>query len=300
MSNEKKMQWVAYFFLLVITLGFGYLQISVPPLPPMPVDEGGGFGAQGVVGGISNFTGLDVAAPTVFTTATPAVLINSLGLGNILEIRDASTPVFTINNGGGVVQTGDTTYSGGTTFNNWVLEAGPTALPTGTPGFVADNAGVSQVASFRDGGTELLGVRNGGGVIVAAATAVATGQPALQVDSSGGLSNIFEIRDSATPVFAVEDGGSVTGLVVRYASAGQQMVVGTSSGVTETVVAAHGLTTVTFALCTLGEDVDTDAGDPVVCTAAVSANVVTLSLWEDDWSAAGTAAEVHWLVIGTP
>lgn len=126
-----------------------------------------------------------------------------------------------------------------------------------------------------------------------------TATPVFMADQSG-TGRIMELRDSLTPVFSVNDAGTVDGLVVRYATAGQQMVVGTSTGVTETVVAAHGLTTVTFALCTLGEDVDTDAGDPVVCTAGVSANVVTLSLWEDDWSAAGTAAIVHWLVVGTP
>lgn len=178
--------------------------------------------------------------------------------------------------------------------------AAPTAVGTATPALLVNQAGVSQVGSFQDGGTELLGIRNGGGVVVSAATAVATAQPALQVDSSGGVSNLFEVRDSATPVYQIHDGGNVTGKVLRYATAGQQMVVGTSTGVTETVVANHGLTTVTFALCTLGEDVDTDADDPVVCTASVAANVVTIKLWEDDWSAAGTAATVHWLVVGTP
>ena len=138
-----------------------------------------------------------------------------------------------------------------------------------------------------------------GALELSAPTAIATATPVLSIDSLG-VSNLFEVRDAATPVFQVHDGGNVTGKVMRYATAGQQMVVGTSTGVTETVVANHGLTTVTFALCTLGEDVDTDAGDPVVCTVSVSTNVVTLKLWEDDWSAAGTAATVHWLVVGTP
>lgn len=84
-----------------------------------------------------------------------------------------------------------------------------------------------------------------------------------------------------------------------FASSGRQLVYGTET-MTNTATAAHGLTTVTWALCTLGEDVDTDDGDPVLCTAAVAGNVVTISSWQDDWSAASTSHTVHWLVVGVP
>lgn len=89
--------------------------------------------------------------------------------------------------------------------------------------------------------------------------------------------------------------------VLGYASAGEQLVVGTSL-VTGTATAAHGLTTVTFALCTLGEDPTAGAGDGAMCTVTVSGNTVTLKVWQDDFVTAATETDVdvHWLVVGTP
>jgi hypothetical protein len=88
---------------------------------------------------------------------------------------------------------------------------------------------------------------------------------------------------------------------VGYASDGEQLVVGTTS-ITGTATAAHGLTTVTFCLCSLGSDPDDDAGDVAMCTTAVSANVCTLKTWQDDFVTAATEIDipVHWLVVGTP
>jgi phage baseplate assembly protein gpV len=45
-----------------------------------------------------------ITAPTAGATATPALVVDSLAVGaNLLEIRDAATPVVTINNGGNVI-----------------------------------------------------------------------------------------------------------------------------------------------------------------------------------------------------
>ena len=86
-----------------------------------------------------------------------------------------------------------------------------------------------------------------------------------------------------------------------YASDGYQAVFGTTA-ITGTATAAHGLTTVTFALCTLGRDPDDDAGDAAHCTLTVSSNTVTLKVWQDDFvtEATETDIDVHWLVIGQP
>jgi hypothetical protein len=86
-----------------------------------------------------------------------------------------------------------------------------------------------------------------------------------------------------------------------YASSGQQAVYGTAS-ITGTATAVHGLTTVTFCLCTLGEDPTAGAGDGAMCTVAVSANVCTLKVWQDDFvtAATETSVDVHWVVIGAP
>ena len=41
-----------------------------------------------------------IAAATAIATATPAVVVDSLGVSNLFEIRDAATPVAAVNNGG--------------------------------------------------------------------------------------------------------------------------------------------------------------------------------------------------------
>jgi len=86
-----------------------------------------------------------------------------------------------------------------------------------------------------------------------------------------------------------------------YATTGSQLVYG-SDAITGTATAAHGLTTVTFAVCTLGEDPEAGAGDGAMCTVSISANVVTLDIWQDDFVTAATETDViiHWLVVGVP
>lgn len=129
--------------------------------------------------------------------------------------------------------------------------------------------------------------------------AVVTGTADLQGD----------VSDSAG-TFTVADNADITGTVqygaddlypVGYATSGQQLVYGTSS-ITGTATAAHGLTTVTFCVATLGEDPETGAGDAAHVTVAVAANVCTLNAWQDDWTTAATETDVivHWLAIGAP
>lgn len=86
-----------------------------------------------------------------------------------------------------------------------------------------------------------------------------------------------------------------------YATGGSQLVYG-SDAITGTATAAHGLTTVTFANCTLGEDPEAGAGDGAMCTVSISSNVVTLDVWQDDFVTAATETDVviHWLVVGVP
>lgn len=49
---------------------------------------------------ILNGGGVQIAAPTAVSTAVPAMIINNAGVSNIVEVRDAATPVFTVRNGG--------------------------------------------------------------------------------------------------------------------------------------------------------------------------------------------------------
>ena len=133
-----------------------------------------------------------------------------------------------VQSGGSIALTpGATLAVGGHHSDNLVVNA-PTAVGTATPAAYINNAGVSKLIEVEDGGVVVLDALNGGGVNVAAPTAIATGVPAFKVDSSGGLSNLIEVRDSATPVFTVHDGGAVTGNILRYGSSGEQLVTGTS------------------------------------------------------------------------
>lgn len=86
-----------------------------------------------------------------------------------------------------------------------------------------------------------------------------------------------------------------------YGSSGQQLVYGTAS-MTGTFTVTHGLTTVTFAVCTLGEDPGAGAGDAAMCTVTVSGNVVVVKNWQDDFvtAATETTTPTHWLVVGAP
>lgn len=84
-----------------------------------------------------------------------------------------------------------------------------------------------------------------------------------------------------------------------YATGGEQLVTGTDT-ITDTLTVDHGLTSVTWAVCALGSDPDTDAGDAVICSVEVAGDEVTVKAWQDDYSAAANNTDVHWLVIGTP
>jgi hypothetical protein len=105
-----------------------------------------------------------VAAATSIATATPAMVVDSLGVSNLLEVRDATTPVFTINNGGAWSSTGAGTHSSGQTVNSWAVVSAPTAIATATPAMVVNSLGVSTILEVRDAATPVFTVLNGGEV----------------------------------------------------------------------------------------------------------------------------------------
>ncbi len=79
----------------------------------------------------------------------------------------------------------------------------------------------------------------------------------------------------------------------------QQLVYGTEY-LTGTADVATGLSTVTWALCTLAGDPSTQAGATAHCTVEVAANTVTVKAWQDDFTAATDNTNIHWLAIGQP
>jgi len=128
--------------------------------PVWTLNDGGDVVASGGQSGLEN---LVVSAPTAIGTATPAALINSAGgVSNLLEVRDSSTPVFTINDGGAWLTTGAGTHSSGQTVNDWMKVAVPTDIATATPGVVIDSAGVSNILEVRDVATPVFAIRDGG------------------------------------------------------------------------------------------------------------------------------------------
>lgn len=161
-----------------------------------------------ITGGQTNSNWLKIAGPTAIATATPVVVIDSLGLSVLLDVRDAATPVFSINNGGSWSSTGAGTHSSGQTINDWTLIAAPTDIATATPAAVIDNDGVSELLAVRDSGVDTFNIYNDGGVKVAGPTAIATAQPAAVVDSLG-VSVLLEVRDAATPVAQFRNGGGL-------------------------------------------------------------------------------------------
>jgi len=259
--------------------------------------------------------GWQMAIPTAQTTATPGLLINNSSVANAIEVQDAGTPVWSVSGSGAVSQTGDQSVTGDLGITGELAVAQATAATTATPAvLVNSSAAGSALLEVRKASTPVVQVQNDGDVSVsagdlevaagaarvAAPTAVATATPALVVDSDG-VSNLLEVRDAATPVFTVNDGGTVVGNVLQYGSSGERLVASTIS-MTGTYTVSHGLTTVTWAMCTMGRDPDDDAGDAAHMTVEVSGNVVLAKMWQDDFVTAATEAGVaaHCLVIGTP
>ena len=250
MSEEKQTlttkdrQWIAWLIAVVLIVMTGFLGVKFPALPPTPQDD-----PAMAARGITHFTQLDISAPTAQATDEPALVIDTDGVGLVLDIRDAGTPVFSVDDGGAVTQVGAGAYTGGQTFNNWVVASAPTAIATATPAFIIDSAGVSKILSVRDSGTEILSVDSRSQVGIAAPTTIATGVPALRINSDG-VSKIISIRDGGTEVLGVNDGGQIViavptalatgvpGLVVDSSALGK--VISIRDGGTEILGVNHG------------------------------------------------------------
>lgn len=111
---------------------------------------------------------LALTGPTAVATATPAMVVNNLGAGNVsFEVRDSATPVFQVKNGGGIVATGsinslaavlakDASYPVTTADSGAVIKASG-AITLTLPGAVAglqycivNYTGDDQVIDFAD------------------------------------------------------------------------------------------------------------------------------------------------------
>ena len=108
---------------------------------------------------------------TLSGTATPALMVNQNGPGKLFEVKDGGTPVFSINNGGGIVASQLLTQ--GVTIENIVISQ-PTAAATATPALLVNSlAAGSNLLEVRDSATPVFVVENGGqvtGFVVGSAT----------------------------------------------------------------------------------------------------------------------------------
>lgn len=156
---------------------------------------------------------IKVAAPTSIATATPAAVVDSLGVSRLFEVRDAATPVWGLDNGGAWTATGVGTN------NNQLIVSAPTAIATAQPAFYVDSLGVSRLFEVRDAATPVVGVRNGGrlwvgkGLYGAVGTIACTHGAALP-DFTTNL--VVTITASGTPTpndFTVGDAGTFVTLI---------------------------------------------------------------------------------------
>lgn len=120
--------------------------------------------------GVTNFNSVSIsdAGPT----AQPALKVNQNGAGKVVEFLDGGTPVFSINNGGGIVAS--TIMTQGATLSGLVVSL-PTAATTATPAAIIDSAAAgSNLLEARKNATPVFVVGNSGavtGLVYQAATA---------------------------------------------------------------------------------------------------------------------------------
>jgi hypothetical protein len=207
--NENQKKWLGYAIvvaaILISNVVFGY----VIPYPSPPLES---FTMQGV----TNFDEIHLGANS--GTATPALMVDQDGAGVIFEVRDAATPVFSINDGGGVAlgTGGDLTVADTLDVNGDIDLDGDGFDVDITAGFSVDGDAASNV-SVAGAGIDLTLASAAGRVVIqgseAAADAVyidADGAAGVGLDidvgSTGGVSIDGGMLDVGTGSCAVADG----------------------------------------------------------------------------------------------
>lgn len=144
-------------------------------------------------GGVSWPSGaLHVSAPTAIATATPAFFVDSDGVSVIFEVRDAATPVFSVDDGGAV---------------SWpsghLAVTAPTAIATATPAFVVDTTGVSNIFEVRAAATP---------VWYTTAAGATTGTGALTIGGALTMEEGESVNTNTDDIFDFtrNDSGAVT------------------------------------------------------------------------------------------
>lgn len=92
---------------------------------------------------------------------------------------------------------------------------------------------------------------------------------------------------------------AVTNFPDGLSSAGDTFKFGTGTVTDATLVVATGITTLEGAVVTINEDIGAGAGDVFLATATVSSGDLTISIWQDDGTAATEDTSVSWIAWGT-
>jgi hypothetical protein len=218
--------------------------------PVFSVADGGGVTSANTLdsGSLNNVV---VAQPTAATTATPAVIIDSLAAGaNLLEVRDATTPVFTINNGGAWSSIGAGTHSGAQTVNSNIVVSAPTAVATAVPAAVVNSAGVSNLLEVRKASTPVFTVGNGGAVTGLVFQAAAAGQKCIMGTQviTGAAAVTHGLSTPTAAQFTLAEDVSGDGAMVSYVNSAAVITASIWTSAATPVAASAGHT-VSYWIC---------------------------------------------------
>lgn len=158
--------------------------------------------------GVTNFDSIHLR--DTGPTAQPVLRVDQRGVGKVVEFMDAGTPVFSINDGGGIVASSILTQ--GAVITNLVVSA-PTAVGTATPAAVINNAGVSNLLEVRKNSTPVFTIGNAGAVTGQVLQYAVTGQRQFCASNTITDTASYTVSTSAvaTPVFVWCSLGAITG-----------------------------------------------------------------------------------------
>lgn len=188
--------------------------------------SGGNFDTSSqTIGLYGNDGRVAVAAPTSLASATPVFHVNSDGLGQLMRIEDAATPVFQISDGGAVAVAGALTFEGKLTVNDAIEANGDSDEHQLV--VEAHSTQTSDVVRIRQSNaTNVVAIDNSGNTTITGTLGIqgaATVYDQVTIDGDGDehqlvveahstqTSDLVRFRQSdSTNVFAVSNAGNMT------------------------------------------------------------------------------------------
>lgn len=161
--------------------------------------------------GVTNFDSIHLrdSGPT----SQPVLRVDQRGAGKVVEFMDGGTPVFSINDGGGIAQTGLETLSGGLSVAPNIVVVAPTAIATATPAAYINNAGAHNSLVIAKNATPNFTVGNAGAVTGQVLQYATAGQRQFCATNTitDTVSYTSTVTAVTTPVFTLCSMNAVTG-----------------------------------------------------------------------------------------